>query len=155
LSDPEYYRHTQQGHARIFSGAVVLVCSGLLITRGAWEEAHLWPSNVQLAILAAISLVHLVLYWSLSVAIDGGTLEWRFGLGLIRKRVALANVDSCTATRTTFWNGWGIHWTPRGWVYNVSGYGAVQVRQVSGKFFMLGTDEPEALAEALRDALAS
>ncbi len=48
----------------------------------------------------------------------------------------------------------GIHLTPEGWLYNVSGFRAVAVRLKSGKRFLLGTDEPERLCQAISRALS-
>ena len=47
--------------------------------------------------------------------------------------------------------GWGIHLSRFGWLYNVSGFDAVAITLVSGKRFALGTDEPQALLAALRN----
>jgi hypothetical protein len=60
-------------------------------------------------------------------------------------------VVSVEVIRTSFLNGWGIHYTQRGWLYNVSGYGAVAVTLRNGKRFCLGTDEPDALANQLME----
>ena len=43
--------------------------------------------------------------------------------------------------------------TPHGWLYNVSGYEAVEIALASGKRLRLGTDEPHRLAQALRAAM--
>jgi len=92
------------------------------------------------------------LFHSLTIEIAGGELSWAFGPGLIHKRVLLADIVFATPAK----NGpsWGIHWSPRsGWLYNVSGYDAILVTLRSGKKFMLGTDEPSALAEAIRSQI--
>ena len=43
----------------------------------------------------------------------------------------------------------GIRYTPRGWLFAVSGSSAVELQLKSGKFFRIGTDEPERLIKAL------
>ena len=77
-----------------------------------------------------------------------------FGPGVIRKRIPLDEIADVEATRTTFWQGWGIHWTTRGWLYNISGFDAVLVRLRTGKSLLVGTDEPEALANAIREGVS-
>lgn len=116
-------------------------------------EDAAWLRGVVTASLVGVFVIITAVFWSMTVTVTGEDLAWHFGLGLMRKSVPLAEIESCRPTRTSFWNGWGIHWSPRGWVYNVSGFGAVEVRLKSGKAFRLGTDEAEALAEAIRDAL--
>ena len=51
--------------------------------------------------------------------------------------------------RNSWIHGWGIHRTPHGWLYNVSGWEAVEIALTSGKRFRLGTDEPQQLTQAL------
>lgn len=45
--------------------------------------------------------------------------------------------------------GWGIHLTPHGWLYNVSGSDAVEIRMKTGKKYRIGTDVPEELERAI------
>jgi hypothetical protein len=44
----------------------------------------------------------------------------------------------------------GIHLTPYGWLYNVSGLDAVAIRLRNGRKFALGTDDPYRLTAAIR-----
>ncbi|HSQ10943.1 MAG TPA: hypothetical protein VLN25_10080 [Burkholderiaceae bacterium] len=62
----------------------------------------------------------------------------------------IADVD---LTRTTFWEGWGVHRTRRGWLYNVAGQDAVLVRRSDGTAVLLGSDEPRKLKDALQAAM--
>jgi hypothetical protein len=98
---------------------------------------------------AIVSLVIGYLFRSMTVEISDTELTWYFGSGFPLKRVPISEVVSAEALRTTFWYGWGIHYTPRGWLYNVSGFGAVCVTLKNGKRFCLGSDEPERLAREL------
>ncbi|MFM2295959.1 MAG: hypothetical protein RLZZ350_2372 [Verrucomicrobiota bacterium] len=93
------------------------------------------------------------LFHSLTIEITDRELRWHFGIGLIRKRVALADIASVKIVRTNFCEGWGIHWSRFGWLYNVSGYDAIAVTLHSGKRFALGTDEPQVLAAQLNQTL--
>ncbi|MBS1223341.1 MAG: hypothetical protein H6R24_19, partial [Proteobacteria bacterium] len=54
--------------------------------------------------------------------------------------------------RNSWLYGWGIHRTPHGWLYNVSGWEAVEITLASGKRLRLGTDEPGQLTQVLRAA---
>ncbi|MCB1765980.1 MAG: hypothetical protein KDJ22_07940 [Candidatus Competibacteraceae bacterium] len=55
--------------------------------------------------------------------------------------------------RNSVWHGWGIHRTPHGGLYNVSGCEAVEIQRTSGNALRLGPDEPIRLAQALRAAI--
>lgn len=89
------------------------------------------------------------MFRSLTIQIADTELVWYFGSSWPRKSVPLSEIVSAEPIRITFVNGWGIHYTTRGWLYNVSGYGAVAIKLRSGKQFCLGTDQPEELAHRL------
>lgn len=94
-----------------------------------------------------------IVFDGLTVRIAGGELRWAFGhLGWPRWRLRVADIAAVEPTRTTFWEGWGIRYTRRGWLYNVSGFEAVLIRKTDGKTFLLGTDEPGELAAAIERA---
>jgi hypothetical protein len=133
------YEHTQSGTVIIVSVAVVFLFFLMLAT------------VIPLVIIApALLLVFALLFRSLTVEISDTDLLWYFGWGWPRRSVPLAEIVSAEPIRISFWNGWGVHYTQRGWLYNVSGYGAVAIKLRNGKQFCLGTDEPEELAAQLR-----
>jgi hypothetical protein len=89
------------------------------------------------------------MFRSMTIELTDTELVWYFGSGFPQKRVSLSEVMSAEVIQTSFLNGWGIHYTPRGWLYNVSGYQAVAITLRNGKRFCLGSDEPEELARQL------
>ena len=92
------------------------------------------------------------LFGSLTVTVAHGELRWRFGPGWIRFRVPLAEIRNARAIRTTWADGWGIHGTQFGTLYNVAGFAAVAMELRGGRRLALGTDEPDQLLGALRSA---
>jgi hypothetical protein len=101
-------------------------------------------------IVSIILLVCLVLFYRLRIAIDEETLCASFGIGVIRKRVGLAEIVGCEPIRIRWWYGWGIHLTPYGWLYNVSGFDAVAITLRDGRKFAFGTDDHHGLVDAIR-----
>jgi hypothetical protein len=69
--------------------------------------------------------------------------------------VRIAEIASCEPIRIKWWYGWGIHLTPYGWLYNVSGFGAVAITLRNGRKFALGTDDPKTLTAAIQSLIAS
>jgi hypothetical protein len=112
------------------------------------------PAERRVLLIAAPLLVLVFLAFDgLTIRIAGGELRWAFGVfGFPRGRIALAHIAEATATRTTFREGWGIRYTRRGWLFNVSGFDAVLTRKTDGKTFLLGTDEPRKLVAAIESA---
>ncbi len=141
------YRHRQVG---LLFGLIALgvLASGLLLLRtvSIQDDRYSW---LIVGLPVFIILSTLLLFSVLEISIDAQQLTWKFLPGFISKSVLLADVVEAKPTRTSFIYGWGIHYTDRGWLYNVSGLGAVHVRMRNGKQFLLGSDEPAALADAI------
>ena len=91
----------------------------------------------------------LALFYRLTVEIDATHLSFRLGIGLVRQRIPLAEIADARPVRNSWIQGWGIHRTPHGGLYNVSGWEAVELTLASGKRLRLGTDEPRRLAQVL------
>ena len=141
------YEHTQIDHVIIWSLlAIILIASGGLIG----SPFHRGPPVV----VSIILLVCLVLFYRLRITIEDETLLASFGTGIIRKRVRLAEIVGCEPSSHSLVVWLGIHLTPYGWLYNVSGFDAVAITLRDGKRFALGTDDLHGLVEALRRLIA-
>ncbi len=139
------YRHTQFGTVNV----VIVIAILPLVFLPAWLAGAAPIAGLILILLLGI----LMLFYNLTVTIDDTHLRIRFGIGLIRKRFPLDQIDSCRPVRNSWLYGWGIRLTHRGWLYNVSGLEAVELKMKSGKTCRIGTDEPAALAAALEERL--
>lgn len=143
------YVHTQRNSLLLL---LLGVAGAGTLASLAFPAARTIPFGARLAIVAsAVAMVLSGLVFTvLTIIVDGERLTWHFGAGLARKSVPLAEIVSAEPATTTWIDGWGIHLTRRGWLYNVRGRDAVLVTLRGGKRFLLGTDEPAALAAALR-----
>ena len=141
------YRHTQ-------FGTVIVVTTAAIIPLAALPA---WLAGIATAawLILGSMVVVLSLFASLTVEIDAEHLRIRFGIGLIRKRFPLDQIDTCRPVSNPWIYGWGIRLTPHGWLYNVSGQEAVELKMKSGKTCRIGTDEPKVLTAALQEALDS
>ena len=107
-----------------------------------------------IVLLSIIALgICLILFYKLTVEIDECYLKIRFGIGIIRKNFSLKDIESCQVVRNPWYYGWGIHWTSNGWLYNVSGFYAVELRMKNGKKCRIGTDEPKELEKAILQSI--
>ncbi len=141
----ERYKHTQVGYLIITVMAAVMVLIGIVLANAGMN----W---IAIGVLLIIT-VALVLFSSLTVVIREDELEVRFSLGLIRKQFKLNEIESCQVVKNPWYYGWGIRLTPHGWLYRVSGFDAVEIKLRTGKKFRIGTDVPQELEEAIRQAL--
>lgn len=99
-----------------------------------------------------VALVVFSLFFQLTVTVDERELKISFGIGLIKKAWQLEKIMTTTPVQTKWWEGFGIHYTSRGWLYNISGMEAVEIELESGRHFRIGTDEPRALIGAIKQA---
>ena len=143
----ERYRHTQVGYLIIAAMAAVMVWIGVVLANSGIN----WTAIGGLAVIA----VALVLFSSLTVVIGEDEVEARFGPGPIRKRFKLNEIESCQVVRNHWYYGWGIRLTPHGVLYTVSGLDAVEIKLRTGKKFRIGTDVPQELEAAIRQAITS
>jgi hypothetical protein len=117
---------------------------------------HKAPVAVPCGVAAVVLLASLAVFHSLSVTVTDDAVEIRFGPGWIRKRFATDSIVACRPVRNSLGHGWGIHWCGKaGWVYNVSGFDAVELEFKDGKKARIGTDEPQRLAEAIGERIQS
>lgn len=123
----------------------VLVCA-----LAAWSHPEY---RVTLWVISTMLTIGALLFSSLTIEVDADTLRWRFGPGIVRKQVALKDIANVEMTKSTLLEGWGIHYTKRGWLYNVSGRDAVVITQKDGKSFMLGSNDVVGLWEALQNRI--
>jgi len=146
------YEHTQAGWPMRIA---FLAAAAVLMVLAAMPELGQRPAP-PLALIAAAAVAAIVgwTWGALTVRIQGGKLYVRFGIGWPRKTIPLAEIAAVEVTRTTFLEGWGLHRTRRGWLYNVSGFDAVLLKLASGQSMMVGTDEPRRLKAAIERAQA-
>ena len=99
------------------------------------------------SMLIAVSSIWI--FSSLHVEVDDTTLRWYFGRGVPKFSIPLHEIQDARVVKNSWIYGLGIHLTPSGWLYNVSGSKAVEVTRLNGKRVRIGTDEPDALLAAI------
>jgi hypothetical protein len=130
--------------------AVALVGAGVLAASLSAQTRAIagWMVYALFAIIASA----FALFGWLAVDVDGRAIRVRFGVGLVRRRIEVAAVERCERVRTRLWWGWGLHWTPSGWLYNVSGRNAVRLELRGERAVMIGSDDAAGLARAIEAA---
>ena len=102
-------------------------------------------------VLAAGALIGVVVIvlgrLTIEVGAEGVT-AW-FGHGWPRRSVPFSLITGARVVRNPIWVGWGLRWIPGGSVWNVYGRDAVELQLESGRVWRLGSDQPDALLEAL------
>jgi hypothetical protein len=138
------YHHRQLGALTLMIGLLSIFLLAALLY---FVEPH--PVGIAVLILLVVCFS---LFSTLTVDLTETDILVKFGPGLIRKKFPLASVRSAQAVRNEWYYGWGIRTLPKGLLYNVSGLDAVEIEMADGGVHRIGTDEPAALLEAIRDA---
>ncbi|MBN2633640.1 MAG: hypothetical protein JXR66_08795 [Bacteroidales bacterium] len=129
---------------------VLLFCLAMLIKHG-FEE----PVVVIIFIFIILTLIVCILtFFRLTIVIDDTNLTFSMGIGLIRKSFPLSDIESCKPVRNRVMSGMGIHLTSEGWLYNVAGRDAIELRfKSSSKRIRIGTDKPDEIVGVLEDRI--
>jgi hypothetical protein len=91
------------------------------------------------------------MFSTLTTDVDSRRVAWWFTFGFPGGEIYFPDIANLELTRTSFWEGFGIHWTfGHGWLWNVSGFNAVMITKRDGKRITLGTDDPHGLYEAIK-----
>ncbi len=88
----------------------------------------------------------------MTIDVNESEISWFFGPGVLKKKTPLEEVASCIKFKNPVWMGFGIHSFGTGWIYNVSVLWGVEIELKGGALVRLGTNEPNYLLQAIKDA---
>jgi hypothetical protein len=138
------YKNTQIGYMVIIPSIILIVI--IILVPFPKAPVLLFP----LVLIGTVIIV--ALFATLTVEVTEVHLKFRFGIGIIHKRILISDIASCKATHTLM-PSWGISRTRRGWLYNISGFNLVEITLKNGKQLFLGTDELEDLCNVITKAI--
>jgi len=89
---------------------------------------------------------------SLTVTVDENYLRIKFGYGIFKKKFPLNEIASAISVKNHWYYGWGIRlwFWPYMWIYNVSGFDAIEIVMKNGKIYRIGTDAPKELEAIIK-----
>ena len=141
----KHYEHVQVGYLIVTGLSIAMFISiYLMVTK---------DFNMIAFVVLIILGITIAMFTKLITRIEDDVLEIRFGLGIINKRFPLKDIESCQIVKNHWYYGWGIHLTPHGWLYNVSGWYAVKITMKTGKKYLIGTDVPNELENAIQKSI--
>ena len=150
------YKHTQIGYLMLAVMLAVLVLFAWAYIATSAEPASV-DSGPNLAVTAIMALILIILasFTTLTASIDRDNLRIKFGYGIFARRFALNQIARVRSVKNHWYYGWGIRlWLwPKMWIYNVSGFDAVEITMKNGKVYRIGTDVPGELEAAIKQAI--
>lgn len=136
------YKHTQVGYVTASTMAAIALATAFVK-----RDQRGWLRTL----VAGGHAMGAALFSSLTVIVEGDVLRFYFGPGFWERRIPLGDVQRVASVRTSPLHGWGIHYTPHGWLYNVSGLDAVEV-ETTTETLRIGTDQPGRLRRSIEHA---
>jgi hypothetical protein len=151
------YKHTQIGYLIIVvTLAVMVFFAWVNITARAEPPSVNSGTNFLVTSVMALILFVLASFATLTASIDENHLRIKFGYGIFKKEFPLKEIVSAKAVKNHWYYGWGIRgwfWPRYMWIYNVSGFDAVEITMKNGDIRRIGTDKPAELEAAIRQAI--
>lgn len=143
------YEHTQRSPLHVLLLAAAGVFAGLAVNAGEEQSAR-----IAMLCAAAMFVFLAACFAELTVRDDGARLVLRYGpLQVFGWTFLWSEIESADVGRTSWIDGWGIHWVPgRGTTFNLWGFDCVVLR-VKGKLVRIGTDDAERLAQFIRSKI--
>ena len=150
------YKHTQIGYPMLVVTLAVLVLFTWAYITASTEPPSV-DSGPNFAVSATMVLILFILasFATLTVSIDKNYLRIKFGYGIFARKFALNQITSFQAVKNHWYYGWGVKvwFWPYMWIYNVSGFDAVEIMMRNGKIYRIGTDAPRELEAAIKQAI--
>jgi hypothetical protein len=143
---PDTYEHTQRAPLYL----ILLATAAGILALGWTARAEPVAFNVMLTVAGILILVSLM-FKHLTVRDEGECLALSYGpLPVFRRRIGYAEITSADPDRTSWIDGWGIHWVPgRGYTYNLWGFACVRL-VVRERVVRIGSDDVERLVKFVR-----
>lgn len=128
-----------------FGTAIVCVVAAILLFIVALA---LLGEKPWLGLACIILVVVLLLFYRLTIEIDSQVIRISFGIGLIRIKYDLADIQEARPVSNPWWVGYGIRLMPGYTLYNVSGRGGVELSfRDRNRKIRIGTDAPEEVSQ--------
>ena len=150
-----HYENTQPGtFIRVMTGSWVFFFGLLAVVMLALvqKEAAI-GLGVVTVILAVILGIVCALFHSLTVRVTRSDIALSFGVGLIRKQFPIGDISRARIVQNRWYNGFGIRKIRGGWLYNVSGFDAIEIQLKNERKYRIGTNQSKELLAAVESAI--
>jgi len=114
------------------------------------------PELIVLGVLSLTFFLCLLTFYKLTITVDNTHVSFKLGIGLFSKSYKIADLSSCTPVTNSAIYGIGIRWLPDGWLYNVSGLKAIELRfKHKASVIRIGTNKPEEISQFIQSLMGS
>ena len=150
-----HYENTQPGaFIRVMISSWVFffgVLAVVMLVLGQ-KEAAIGLGVVTVMAAVILGIVY-ALFHSLTVRVSRSDIALSFGVGLIRKQFPIGDISSASIVQNRWYNGFGIRKIRGGWLYNVSGFDAIEIQLKNERKYRIGTNQPKELLATVESAI--
>lgn len=95
-----------------------------------------------------------LLFFGMTTKVDKERLFISYGIGLIRKKIDLDQIQHVTIVKNPWYYGWGIRLIPHGMLYNIGGSGGIELKlKETASVIRIGSADPIRLKEEIQKQL--
>ena len=107
-------------------------------------------SSSGLLIISIIFIIVLLLFFQMKTSVDSNTIQISYGIGLIKKTIRINEIESVIIVRNKWYYGIGIRMLKNGWLYNIQGLNAIELKMKNSKSIVrIGTANSKILKKKL------
>jgi len=133
----------------IFIGVFVIISISYIYNFG-----NNSPDLYSILLTILIMVVGLLFFYDMKTYIDNEQILISFGIGLVKKRIAIKNIEKVTVVRNKWYYGFGIRMLKNGWLYNIKGLDAVELKMKNTKSIIrVGTADSQKLKREIERML--
>jgi len=119
------------------------------------DRADLHLISILISPITILCVLIALLFYGMKTTVTGSKITIAFGIGLIRKSIDLSTVQSVKSVKNQWYYGWGIRMIPNGWLYNIAGLRAVEIkRKDKNSVLRIGSKHPEILRKVISDGIS-
>ena len=118
------YKEEQVGW---FSNLALLLIPAIILILFILEDNLRTDGLILILIVISVFVVSFLLFYKLKVIVNDKFVIISFGIGLIRKKILIADLATVRKSRSKWYNGWGIKYLGNGWLYNIQGLNVIEL----------------------------
>lgn len=101
-----------------------------------------------------IFLISALTFYRIKITVSEKYVSFKMGIGIMRKKYAIADLKSCIPVSNSMVSGIGIRMLSNGWLYNVSGFRAVELQfKTKDSVIRIGTDKELEVSAAIQEVI--
>jgi hypothetical protein len=138
-------KYTQFGTFSVIALLPILIVFGILSIKTGINGSF----EFTIMLLVALTfLICLLTFYKLTIKVSSTQVSFKMGVGLWHKSYKLSEIASCKPVKNAIFWGIGVRMLPNGWLYNVSGFKAIELRfKNRTSVVRIGTNRPEEISE--------